>query len=188
MDKSEKIRAFIGIRLDQHASERAHAYLTALKHQYGGQALRYVPLENLHITLKFLGDIPVESIPKLAEQLNLAIAQHKSFTLECADVIGLPLRRPKAICQAFAANTEIEHLAQTVETVCTQLDFEPSKRKYTPHLTYARLKIHPPIAKPTKENNLAGLSLRVDTIQLYQSNLSEAGSEYKILYDFKLII
>ncbi len=138
---------------------------------------------NLHFTLRFLGDIPAESIGPLRDQLAVSTEKFGAFTICLSGLGGFPdLRRPRVIW--IGADGELEKmnaLAEKTEQGCHQAGFGSTDKPFSPHLTIGRVK------KPMDLRNLTAalqsISFRserflVDHLVVYKSVLTPAGPIY----------
>jgi 2'-5' RNA ligase len=99
---------------------------------------RWVPPENYHLTLRFIGEAPRH----LAEEIDLALATLKArgFTLTLAGV-GTFAKGGRATTLWMGAerNPSLDHLRGKIETALQRVGLEPERRRFNPHVTLARL-------------------------------------------------
>jgi 2'-5' RNA ligase len=174
------IRAFIAIELDDAVRAAAAEVLRSLREGPGGDAVRWVPPENLHVTLRFLGDIPPAQVPVLAGALAEIAAGQSPFRLRLGRVAGFPsARRPRVISCEVGPRAPLEQLAEAVEQAVAKLGFEPEQRRFRPHLTLGRvrdrIRAHPPVTAPV---TAAGEAQSVDAITLFRSRLGRSGATH----------
>ena len=153
--------------------------------------VRWTPLDQLHITLKFLGETPPEREPKIILALREAVANRAPFSLQLKGG-GLfpPKGSPSTIWAGVEGNIDaLVSLAVSVEKACEPLEFPLEKRTYHPHLTVGRA---PSEIKPGKNlrwlrsayqewiANFESPAFSVKDIVLMQSHLSPRGSQYEV--------
>ncbi len=103
--------------------------------------VKWVRPENLHITLKFLGDINEESIDTIAQKLSELSANHWAFQVELKTIGAFPnLKRPNALWIGITKTTALEALHRGIEEGMSTAGFKKEDRPFTPHLTIARVK------------------------------------------------
>ncbi len=99
---------------------------------------RAVPPENLHLTLRFIGEAPRH----LAEEIDLALAALKAreFALTLAGVGTFAKGgRATALWVGVERNPSLDHLRGKIETALQRVGLEPERRRFNPHVTLARL-------------------------------------------------
>ena len=104
----------------------------------GLAGVRWVPPENYHITLRFVGEVPRH----VAEDIDLALAaiQGRGFTIELAGVgTHEKAGRISALWVGVARNPALEHLRGKLETALQRVGVAPERRRFLPHVTLARL-------------------------------------------------
>ena len=168
------MRLFVALELPAETRMR----LTRLAASMPG--VRWLPPENLHLTLRFLGEMP----PHRAEELDGALAalRGRRFTLQLAGVgVFEKAARPQALWAGVERCKPLEHLQAKVETAVQRVKFEPERRRFTPHVSLARLDNAPPgkLAEWVQAHNL----LRADPVEvahftLFSSQLGRDGAVY----------
>jgi 2'-5' RNA ligase len=104
---------------------------------------RWVPIENYHLTLRFIGEVQAH----LAEEVDHALAalRARRFTLELAGVGTFAKGgRETALWAGVARNAQLDHLAGKIETAMQRVGLPPERRRFAPHVTLARLDNAPP--------------------------------------------
>lgn len=182
-------RLFIGIKCtDQN-------YLTILQSELKRKLLKsevnWVDPNNFHITLKFLGDVEdyrINSILRLLE----GVAETYIPVALIPDKLGIfgSTLHPKVIWFGYREDPTLSELQITIEKELIVLGFKSEERKFTPHLTLARVK-H--IAEGANfidilkdQKQLVGQQFQVHSFQLIRSVLHKEGPEYQILQEFPL--
>ena len=129
------IRAFIAVEVPDFPAIRD--FISELKKTPA--RLKAVEPENLHITLKFLGDIAEEKAAELGDALKSIDANSFSFELESAGAFP-GAKNPKVIWAGVKEDGSLSSLQRGVEEICASLGFEREKREFSPHLTVGRVK------------------------------------------------
>jgi RNA 2',3'-cyclic 3'-phosphodiesterase len=149
---------------------------------------RWVRIEGLHITLKFIG----ETSPEKCEEIKAALASIPSRTAIPITFRGLGFfpdeRRPHVLWAGIKAGPELAALAGAVETALASLGFPREEREFSPHLTLARLdtpRVLEAFHDAVKQaGRLAFGRTIAEEFHLYQSVLKPGGSEYTRLATF----
>ena len=186
------IRTFIAIELSDQARTALADLQNRLKAVIPPRTVRWTAVENIHLTLHFLGDIAAGDVDKVAAALTTVTAAHRPLALELRELGCFPnTRRPRIVWAGVAG--EIDTLVELHRDLGQQLkviDFTPEARPYAPHLTIGRVNKGLPsrqvsqlgetLEKARLEvNHLA--PLEVDEICLFQSDLRPGGPVYTSL-------
>ncbi|MFV1979827.1 MAG: RNA 2',3'-cyclic phosphodiesterase [Rhodothermia bacterium] len=101
---------------------------------------RWVPQENVHLTVRFLGTISEETFEVLMPEMDRLGRGLSRTKIEIEHVTGFPVERPTVIAAAIAPTRKLTRLAERVETMVTGIGLEAESRPFRPHITIARLK------------------------------------------------
>ena len=174
------MRAFVAIF---PPPEVRHALVEAA-HRIPG--FRPTATERAHLTLKFLGDVPPEALPRIASALEHVSAGQEPFEVATSDFGVFPSpRRASILWAGFDEGTEtLSALARAVQTRLEQEGFARENRPYIPHITLARAR-HPTPFDPTNAS-LPKLRFTALAINLVQSKHEPTGIAYSTLarYEF----
>jgi len=141
--------------------------------------------ENLHITLKFLGEVRDRDVEPLVESL-LQVRSPSPITLSATEAGCFPKRGPVRIIAAMFSGDEkaLAGVHAAIEQRCRYLGFEREQRKYTPHATLARAR---PILPASVRELVSEVSkhgprepFEVREFVLMQSTLKPTGAEYTV--------
>ncbi len=168
------MRLFVGLDLPWALRER----LVELSRGLPGA--RWVPEENLHLTLRFVGEVT----PNVAEEVDLALQglRGKRFELLLSGV-GTHTKggREVALWVGVSRNPALEHLQAKIETALQRAGLAPEKRRFLPHVTLARLEqtVGHKLAAYVQSHNLfrAG-PVEIDAFTLFSSQLGKEASVY----------
>ncbi len=185
------MRAFIALPLP----EQVRGPLAALQHQLdeAGADVKWVAPDQLHVTLKFLGEIPPPDAAAVETLLRSVAAQTPSFALSAGAVGAFPsLRAPRVIWVGLTAGRERAiGLAQAIEASGTAVPgWVREERPFAAHITLGRVRsprgrdaLAAQMAKAVWEAPLPWL---VERMTLYQSVLGAGGSQYTPLAEIPL--
>jgi 2'-5' RNA ligase len=152
----------------------------------------WVRAEQLHFTVRFLGEVSEELVSRLSEELAPVLATHEAFDIELAGAGAFPaVERPRVIWVGVHDPTRLQSLAAKVEGVVRALGFPAEAREFVPHLTLGRVK------RPLSGTELQALTravigygarfaLRVTGVDLMSSVLRPQGPLYTMLHKFPL--
>jgi len=150
--------------------------------------IRWVPVENIHLTLQFLGDVERAGVAAITDQMDAAAGSVQSFSIAAKGVGGFPnLRRFRVLWVGLDGDTHrlaaIQgELAARLETI----GFARERRRFHPHLTIGRAR-HPIDGRRLGQRlpvlaDCSSEPLRVDRICLFASRLKPGGAAYTCLH------
>lgn len=169
---------------------KKNIYHTGYPYFSNNRSIRAVKWENIHITLKFLGNIQQSLLPGLIQALNQAVKKDDAFQIKIDHRIdAFPNKRKASIIFVGIAvgGPAIENIFNHIEKELANINIEKEKRKFLPHATIARVKRKMDIASLEKEITFGSLpAFKCDRITLFESKLQPGGAEYAILDEFFL--
>ena len=149
--------------------------------------LRWVGEEQLHITLRFIGEVERPLANDLASALGRATAQ--AFDLRIAGVGRFDRRGGGTLWAAVEPKAPVAALAAKVERICQEAGLPPERRAFHPHITLARWKGRSNRAADALVERHSGLSsdrFPVDRFILFESHLSRHGPHYEEVRAYRL--
>ena len=184
------LRTFIAVDIPSHIQQIIQKKTRPLRETLGASLMRWVEVENIHLTLKFLGDISPASVDLLIPVLRTEAELVRAFELQVGGLGSFPsLKRPRVLFIGIRAPAELEALYQGIESACKQLGYGSEERGFSPHLTIARVRKDVSASDQQKiRTALAGTLIdslgtaRVDSVHLYKSDLRPGGSVYTKLF------
>jgi 2'-5' RNA ligase len=189
------LRAFIALEIPAKVQKEIHQATSKVRSEIGS-LVRWVPAENLHLTLKFLGDISSAHVEFLTQMLRAEADSHRCFDMHFTGLGSFPNpKRPRLIYIGIQASAELIALQHAVESGADKLGYRSKDRGFSPHLTLGRIKHASQMAAADQQkirhalertqNDSLGIA-RVDYIHLYKSDLKPTGSEYTKLFSAPL--
>jgi 2'-5' RNA ligase len=130
------IRLFVALALPESVAQGL------LMMQSGVPGARWMNREQLHLTLRFIGEVDGRDAEAIDDALS-AISVPR-FTLEFKGVGEFGGKNPRALWAGVAANESLAHLQRKIETAIQRIGLPAEERKFTPHVTLARLRAVPP--------------------------------------------
>lgn len=180
------MRLFIALELDDEIRAEIFEEIKYLKSHF--PKIRWVNPENLHITLKFLGDVEENDIEDICAAIDTVTENREGFSLEVVNLGCFPdMKYPRIVwagCgegSAYAAD-----LVKALDDELKDLGFKPENHKYTPHITIGRVK-QPSFAKgiETIISDAPRIEfgfLDISNITLFMSELKKTGPVYSPIY------
>jgi RNA 2',3'-cyclic 3'-phosphodiesterase len=175
------IRTFICLEIPESIKERIEKLQRELR-QMEAQVSWVKPV-NIHLTLKFLGDVPQAKIPTVSAAVNRATGSCSPFQVTVGEAGCFPSpRNPSVLWIGISQMPDtLRRLRDALEDELAREGFERESKKFNPHLTIARLR-NPRRAKPVAEallaRGFADESFQADEVIVMRSQLSPHGSIY----------
>lgn len=188
------LRAFLASELPASLQDAIQFATSGLRTTLGNDLIRWVPARNIHLTLKFLGDVSPASLDLIRQMLTREAAQFPAFDLEVEGIGSYPTsRRPRVLWIGLNAPATLASLQHAIETAASRLGYGSEERGFSPHLTIGRVRQTVSAAELQKiraalEGTKIGRigSAHVDTVHLFKSDLQPTGSVYTKLFSAPL--
>jgi RNA 2',3'-cyclic 3'-phosphodiesterase len=181
------VRLFIAIEIPEHI----RASFASLLKEFRAIApqVKWVRAENLHVTLKFLGETESMKLGALQNVLS-AVRSPEPVNLEFRGLGFFPNeKRPRVFWAGMEASANLKSLAADIDQVAHRIGFPLEERPFTPHLTLARFSlpgIPPKLLQVMKEKSSQPFgSLRAGEFHLIESKLKPSGAEYTTVQTFR---
>ncbi len=148
--------------------------------------VRWTRPENVHLTLKFLGNVQAEALDSIRAALGEVCAQRVPFDAALAELGVFPsARHAKTLWIGIGKGSDrLRSLAADVDDALASLGFEGEKRPYVPHLTLSRVRGRP--LNLDLPSGTVGTGFRVSRVELTESRLDAQGATYRSVGDFIL--
>jgi 2'-5' RNA ligase len=189
------IRAFIAVELPAPLRQEIMEQTDRLHQQLGEDLIRWIPSENMHLTLKFLGNVPINHLDFIKQALSQIADQSSAFDLQLSGLGSFPNSKQPRILWVGIHAPALQSFQQSIESVMSKLGYKKEERPFSPHLTLGRARqTHSPADSVKIRDVLQTIQLgkigtaRVNSVHLFKSDLSPAGSTYTKLFsaNFKL--
>lgn len=185
------MRLFVGVELDDPVRAACAAAARDLEERLrrarANIAVRWIPEQNLHITLWFLGNVGDEKAAAISDHLRAAW-DIGAFSVTVAGAGAFPPSGPARIfwLRVTDGADPLTHLYRELASRLGPLGFEPERRPYHPHITIGRVKDANSVASRKARAALAAAdvrpgSSRVRSLTVFQSRLSPGGARYEPL-------
>ena len=186
----ETIRAFIAFPFSNNtlqALEETQHYLKPFRSH-----VNWVKTSNIHLTLKFLGNVTQIQIDEIALQLESLLCKTPSIATKLMNVGAFPhWHRAKIIWIGLDDHQHhLQTLAKNIDEVCKKSGVPAENRFFAPHITIGRIKEQSNLSQLEKAANNYKISYEqeiiFDEFILFQSTLTSAGPIYQKIKSFKL--
>jgi 2'-5' RNA ligase len=187
---NEDQRVFIAIELSPDVRKWLEKARVVLEPLMPSGAVRWVHLDGIHITLKFLGEIPANRIDDVRGAMDRSVKGVKPFPLAVEGLGCFPdLHRPRVVWAGVRREPLLEDLQRRLEEALAATSFPKERRAFSPHLTLGRVKdglsadslprVGSAVEKAVMEKSV---EMRVSEVILFRSVLRPSGAEYSVLY------
>ena len=176
------MRLFIAIELSSEIRKNLGKLIDLLKTK--GEGVKWVNPENIHLTLKFLGETPPSKIQEITDSLKKSAKKFSSFSLSVKGTGCFPSEKkpPRVLWVGVEHNDYLDEFQKEIEMNLKKIGFPEEGRKFIPHLTLGRVKS--PIKLGSIKEELKKYEekffgkVRVNEVVLFQSILKPEGAEY----------
>ena len=185
------MRAFIAIEISEEIRsmlDRIEAHL-----KYAGADVKWVGPENIHLTLKFLGEITEEKCADVKSALDEVARSAKPFELTLKNIGVFPkMEFPRVVWVGIdSGQAEGARLAANIDEAMSNIGFEKDSRPFSPHLTIGRVrsglnkdKLREKIASASANFQLTNIAPhKVNSVILFQSTLTQQGPIYTKIHE-----
>ena len=183
MKAQQDWRVFCAVELPEHVRARLQEHITRLRKEVPDASASWSRVENIHLTLKFFGNVALDRIPKISAAATQTTEQFSKFQISVGNTGVFPRpSRPQVLWIGVNDPTgKLSNLQKRFEEECGLRGFEKEDRAYKPHLTIARLR------KPEGARQLADTHLNTNfplievplvELVVFRSELSSKGSKY----------
>ena len=182
-EKSQVWRVFCAVELPDEVRARLQEHIARLRKEFPDTAASWSRVENIHLTLKFFGNVEQERIPKISAAATRAVKEFSKFAISVGStgVFPRPSRAQVLWIGVSDPSARLTALHERFETECAAEGFPKEDRAYRPHLTIARIR------KPESSRRLADthlqmqfepLAVEINDLIVFRSELSPKGSRY----------
>lgn len=184
------MRTFIAVGLESHIQDALRNFIQELKSIAAD--IKWVPSGNIHLTLKFLGEIPPARVPDIEAGIRQAAGRHAPFELDFKGTGTFPANssRPRVIWAGIERSAGLLSLQSELENSMAQLGFPAEKRKYSPHLTLGRVRsstrIKPLLEQLRDHRDIIFGRMVVQQVIFFKSVLKPSGAEYSRIFNMDL--
>jgi RNA 2',3'-cyclic 3'-phosphodiesterase len=188
------VRAFIAIDIPSALQIAIDQQTESLRADADASLVRWVKSYNLHLTLKFLGDVSSTNIPFITHMLTTEAAKYEPFQIQVGKLGSFPTsKRPRVIWVGIQAPAALQELYRGIDSAATRLGYTSEARPFSPHLTIGRVRPNLPVTSVQRlqaaleSHEIDGIGKAdIDTVHLIKSDLRPEGSVYTRLFSTPL--
>jgi len=188
MSAPERIRLFVAARIPEDRLDQLDAEVEPLRAKLTNA--RWAPLENQHLTLKFLGSTPADMLDAVTATCAMVAAGQAPARLGLTELGAFPSKTRIRVLWVGIDDPGgvLARLAGDLDRAFEPLGFASEGRAYTPHLTLARFKLPIPLKSGFPSIDTSGIErFELTGITLFRSHLSPKGARYEAIDAFPLV-
>jgi len=136
------MRTFVAIELPEEIRREIGKVQDMLKKDEEPSRIKWVEVENIHLTLKFLGELSAERVQDLSRGVEEALVGYSPFPISFKEIGAFPnWGRARVIWIGVEEGKEgVTRIQRKIEDSLARLQFEPEERSFQPHITIGRVK------------------------------------------------
>ena len=180
------LRTFIAIDFSPEIIRKISGIIKYFKTKTPAGALKWVAPENLHLTIKFLGEVPEGNLDKIKALINQTLVDTQAFGIGVEGLGMYPsAQKPRVIWLGIKGGEPIIKIHERLDSQLENLDIRPDNRGFSPHLTIARVRRNTDretvkvIGETLSAYKVDSLGVcTIDHVVLYKSDLTPKGPIY----------
>lgn len=180
----DSFRTFIAIELPLDVRSRVTQHIARLRREQPDVRASWCRENNLHLTLKFLGNVPVANIPKVSDAVERATKNVSPFPLTFSDCGTFPPHGRPSVLWIGTQASGLQVLHAAIEKELADAGYARESRTFHPHLTVARLR-HAEgtrsLAELHKNLGFTPIAFDVSDVVVFRSELLREGSRHTVL-------
>ena len=177
------MRTFIAVDIPDDVKKAVGQYIDDIKTEFKGD-VKWVSPDNLHFTIKFLGEVKKSAIDVLRDCIDKTAPEFEKFYINLSDIGFFPSdHRPRIIwLGAHNGADRMLDIFQELETCLEEYGFDREAKTFSPHLTIGRVKKHRKIVVPERIDEFEAVSFLADGLSLVKSTLTPNGPIYETMF------
>jgi RNA 2',3'-cyclic 3'-phosphodiesterase len=190
------IRAFVAIEMPIEIQRGLTEAISNLQTEFKGLPIRWIPIDSVHLTLKFLGELQEGDINSISQALGEQLKEFGRFDVSIGGIGVFPdASKPNVLWIGLESNDQLNKLQNAVEAALIPFGYPREARWFSPHITLARVKRGAGYSDLRRIGELATAvrpaikaAGRVDAVTLLRSELKPSGAVYNALSHVPLAV
>lgn len=187
----ESWRVFCALDLTPEVREKVIAHINRLRNLAPPVKASWSREHNLHLTLKFLGQVQTSRLDRLSKAATSAVSGYSAFQLSVEETGMFPNpRKPRVLWLGIKdISGQLAELHRRLENACASEGFAKEQRPFHPHLTLARLRDQQnaqELAAAHQQLSFEPVTVNIAELLVLRSELSPNGSKYSVISQHKL--
>lgn len=189
----DHVRLFVACEVPEDTRRAISVVIDELRSR-SGTAVRWIRPEGVHVTLKFLGEVPVKQLPSIKLAVQEAVLVSAPFELEFSSIGTFGGREGLRLMWVGIAGDvlRLEKLVRDVNAALAVVGFEAERRPFRPHLTLGRVRDEistrqrAEIEVAVGKMDVPPSTWRTNQVSLMRSRLTATGAQYEVIATFPL--
>lgn len=189
----DNLRLFVACEIPEDA-KAGITEITRQLREHSGNDVRWIKADGVHVTLKFLGEVPEKKLPQIKLAIQEAVVGHSPFELEFSNIGVFGGREGLRIMWVGIAGDvlRLEALVRAMNAALAVVGFEPERRPFRPHLTLGRVRDEVATRRRAEIEVAVGktkvpqVTWRTNQVSLMRSRITPQGAMYDVLATFPL--
>lgn len=190
---SDDVRLFVACEVPEEVKTSIGGLIDSLRDRSGND-VRWIKPDGVHVTLKFLGEVPVKKLPAIKIAMQEAVVRHSPYNLEFSNIGTFGGREGLRLMWVGIAGDvlRLEALVRDVNLALAVVGFEPERRPFRPHLTLGRVKDEigtrrrAEIEVEVGKTVVPTVTWRTSQVSLMRSRMVPGGAVYDVVATFPL--
>ncbi len=192
---ADTVRVFVAVGLSPEARQQLIDVVARIRREIP-DGIQWADPSGMHLTLKFLGNIPSSNVPPLAECVERFVGEYGPFSLALSGLGMFPNRRAPRVLWA-AVESDLDALSQlqlAAEGSITALGYPPEERPFRPHITLGRPRRTISDGQRARIAEVMSavqppepVSWQVESVEVMRSELHPSGARYTVLSSAPLL-
>ena len=183
------MRTFVAVNLPESIRRDFDEHLERFRPLARG--VSWVPSGNVHVTMKFLGEVPENELSGVCGAVKSAVSEHQPFDVQLGGFGAFPnFRRPRVFWVGITDGVDpLRELARAIEDQLAPLGFEREKRKFSAHITLGRIRRpgdYDQLRQAVESAEYISQPFTVTSVEVMKSVLSPKGAQYSVFESFSL--
>jgi 2'-5' RNA ligase len=183
--EARPLRLFVAVDVPEDVRIAVEGAVAPIRERHPGA--RWVPTQNQHVTLKFLGATWPRLVDTVTRTVGDVASSHAPFETRVAELGAFPsARRARVLWVALEdPQRRLARIAASLDEALAT-DFAPEKRAFTPHLTVARFRPEAPLGEELEGTGMRSRPFRIEDVILFRSHLRRPAPVYEELARYPL--
>jgi 2'-5' RNA ligase len=180
-------RVFCAVELPHEVRAQLQDHIATLRREIPDVTASWSRVDNIHLTLKFFGNVALDRIETISRALDRAVKDFAPFEIGIGKT-GM-FRAQVLWVGVSDSSGKLSALHRQIEKECATEGFEKEDRAYRPHLTIARIRGHEGakrLANAHVQMQFANIAVAVKDLVVFRSELSPKGSKYTAISKHEL--
>lgn len=183
------LRTFIAVDFPQEIKDKIEEITAYFKTQLPPKVIKWVDPNNMHLTLKFMGETPVDRLEPIKKVMHQVVMVFPIFEIEIKNLGMYPnAKKPRVVWLGISSEEYLTSLHKQLDQALKELNIQPEGRPFSPHLTIGRVRRSADqesvkaVGQTLSQFKVSSLGhVTINEIVYYQSELTPQGPNYTIL-------